>query len=146
MSLHLDPHRFAHSERDAPTLRHKLIAASITTLPATTVLAITLWTVADTCAGVAGFGWTAAMIFAGFFPFSLTKQLMPGTATAARMRLGQVALLSTFFALFVLFGPGPVFLGVPCGNGPTVLQSGLLVLSITWTSWWAMRAVATQPA
>jgi hypothetical protein len=146
MSLHPDPEHVSSPELGAPTLGHKLIAAVLTTLPATTILTATLWAVAGACSSATGFAWTAALIFAGFFPFSLTTIALPGTAMAARMRFGKLALVSLFFTLFVLFGPGPVFLGVPCGNGPSVLQSGGLVLSVAWASWWAMRAVEETTA
>ena len=146
MSLHPDPEHVSAPELGEPTPGHKLIAAVLTTLPATAMLTATLWAVAGACSGAAGFGWTALMIFAGMFPFSLTTHVLPGTPMAARMRFGKLALVSAFFALFVLFGPGPVFLGVSCSNGPSVLQSGLLVLSVGWASWWAMRAMEETPS
>ena len=144
MSLHPDPENFQTA--DAPHMGHRLIAAALTTLPATATLTATLWAVAGACASPATFTYTAAMIFAGFFPFSLTAIFLRGTSMAARMRFGQTSLLCAFFALFLIFGPGPTFLGIPCGNGPTILQSGLLVLSITWASWWAMRAAEDTSA
>ena len=145
MSLHPNPDQlFSHGE--VPHAGHRVIAAAITTLPAAVLLSTALWTLAETCASGAAFGYTALMIFAGFLPFNLTMQFMRGTGMAARMRFGQASIMSGLFALFVMFGPGPVFLGAPCGTGPSVLQSGLLAMAVCWASWCVMRAVNNVPA
>lgn len=144
MSLH--PRHEDFSNADQPHTGHRLAAAAFMTLPATSMLTATLWAVAGSCASGGAFAGTAAMIFAGLLPFALTTQLLPGTQTASRMRFGQLSLVAALFALFVLFGPGPVFLGVSCGTGPSILQSGLLVVTLGWTSWWAMRSIDTAQA
>lgn len=144
MSLHPRPQDFSHV--DQPNTGHRLAAAAFMTLPATVMLTATLWAVAGTCASGGSFAGTAALIFAGFFPFSFTTQFLAGSKMARRMRFGQLSMVSAVFTLFVFFGPGPVFLGVSCGTGPNVLQSGLLVLTVGWISWWAMRSVDAAQA
>ncbi|MEO0936655.1 MAG: hypothetical protein AAFY38_00710 [Pseudomonadota bacterium] len=141
MAAHPDPDALASADLSPASAR--AIAAAFATLPAAAILSAALWAVAASCTTSAGLSWTGALIFAGLYPFSLSIQQWRGTWLEPRMKLGRFGVVTLSFALILLFGPGPVFMGASCTTGPTVLQSGLMVLSLGWITWAGLRCVDT---
>lgn len=141
MAAHPDPDLLASSDLTPASAR--AIAAAFATLPAAATLTVTLWAVAASCTSSAGLVRTGALIFAGLYPFSLSVQQWRGTWLEPRMKQGRFGIVATSFALIVLFGPGPVFMGASCTTGPTALQSGLMVLALGLITWTGLRCVET---
>lgn len=144
MAAYPDPTRSSAAEE--PQAQHRVIAALIVTLPPAAMLTASLWAVAASCTGPAGLGGAAALILAGLFPFSLSVQQWRGTWLEERMKLGRLGIVALSFALIVLFGPGPVFLGASCTTGPSIVQSGVMVLALGWLTWAGLRCVETEGA
>lgn len=120
---------------------HRAFAACFATLPATILLTVTLWTLAGACATSLQATLATLLIFAGLYPFSFSVQHGRGTWIEPRMKLGRLGVLAGGFVTFVLFGPGPTFFGIACTSGPTVVQSGALIVAMGWTIWWALRVI-----
>lgn len=137
MSLHHNREHF--TAQMVPHAGHRLFAAAFMAALPTLVLTTTLWTLAGTCAPGAAFAAAAALIFAGFLPFSVSRQFQPGTALSATMRRAQVVLMALFFAAFLAAGPGAIFLGAPCGSGMSVVQSALIVAATAPAAWYSLH-------
>lgn len=127
---------------DPATLRG--VAAVLVTLPSAAALTMTLWALAGACATSAQLWISFGLFFAGFLPFSLTVQTWQGTWLADRMRFGRLGLFSGAYLLFLVAGPGPAFLNVPCGTGTGIVESGATLLVVGWTVWLGLRL--TEPA
>lgn len=133
--------------RDVPHTGHRMAAACFVTIPSAAMLTATLWALSGTATSPLAYALTGLVLFLALLPFSLTIQAARANprasawvnARADQMKLARFGLFALSFIALLLTGPTQIFAAIPFSVNLTALQTGAVVLAVSWTTWLCLQ-------